>query len=143
MTEYMNHNGMLITMDNRGYVLEETLDSAAEDTSLVKVSGLSVRRCALGQKVNLSMAEQLETYTKILVELEAMKGLSMIRELDMTSMDSIYLATHDDFYVRLGSEERIHEKLRAFLITWEDVTGMGYSSGTIDVTDPGRPTYSP
>ena len=143
---YMNHNGMLITMDNRGYVLEETLDSAAEDTSLVKVSGLSVRRCALGQKVNLSMAEQLETYTKILVELEAMKGLSMIRELDMTSMDSIYLVTTDDYQVRLGDEEKIHEKLRAFMITKQALGEMSDTrgrTGTIDVADPAGPSFMP
>jgi len=58
-------------------------------------------------------------------------------------MDSICLATRDGFYVRLGSEDSIHEKLRAFLITRERVVEMGYSSGTIDVTDPGRPTYAP
>ena len=46
-------------------------------------------------------------------------------------------------YVRLGSEEDIHAKLRAFLITREKVLQMGYAKGTIDVTDPGRPTYMP
>lgn len=140
---WINHNGMSVMMDNRGYVLEETLGTFEGQGALVKVIGMDVRRCALGQNISLNMPVQLEVYTQILVELKAMKGLALLRELDMSSMDSIYLATHDDFYVRLGSEERIHEKLRAFLITWEEVTGMGYSSGTIDVTDPGRPTYSP
>lgn len=140
---YINHNGMIVTLDNRGFVLEETLSSGAADDSLVKVSGLSVRRCALGQQISLQSQNQLEAYTQILVELKAMKGIDLLRELDMSSMDSIYMTTRDDFYVRLGSEEDIHAKLRAFMITRERVLQMGYAKGTIDVTDPGRPTYLP
>ena len=140
---WINHNGMVVLMDNRGFVLEESLDAYAGDESLVKVIGMDVRRSALGQQITLDSSAQLETYTQILVELKAMKGLELLSELDMSSMDSIYLATRDGFYVRLGSEESIHEKLRAFLITREKVLEMGNTSGTIDVTDPGRPTYSP
>ena len=143
---YLHHNGMTITLDNRGYVLEETLDSEATNAALVKVTGLSVRRSALGQKLNLSLADQLETYTKILVELEAMKGLSMIRELDMTSMDSIYLVTRDDYQVRLGDENKLHEKLRAFMITKQALAEMSDTrgrTGTIDVADPAEPSFMP
>ena len=149
---YMNHNGMVVVLDNRGYVLEETLDAHTDYTDLVKVIGLKVRRSALGQQISLTSASQLETYTQIMVELKAMKGLSMLRELDMSSMDSIYLATSDDpagtekpkiLYVRLGSEDSIHEKLRAFMLTRDEVIKRGFREGTIDVTDPGRPTYSP
>jgi len=140
---YINHNGMIVTLDNRGFVLEETLSSGAADDRLVKVSGLNVRRCALGQQISLNSQSQLEAYTQILVELKAMKGIDLLRELDMSSMDSIYMTTRDDFYVRLGSEEDIHAKLRAFMITREKVLEMGYQKGTIDVTDPGRPTYMP
>ncbi len=138
---YINHNGMLLTLDNRGFVLEETLNHLAAQSGLVKVSGLDIRRCALGQQISLDTGVQLETYTQILVELKAMKGLELIRELDMSSMDSIYLATHDGFYVRLGSEDSIHEKLRAFLITREKLIELGTGAGTIDVTDPARPTF--
>ena len=140
---YINHNGMVILMDNRGFVLEESLNAYASYDSLVKVIGLDVRRCALGQQISLNSASQLEAYTQILVELKAMKALDLLSELDMSSMDSIYLATRDGFYVRLGSEESIHEKLRAFTITRDKVLEMGYTQGTIDVTNPARPTYSP
>ena len=140
---YINHNGMIVTLDNRGFVLEESLAAETGYESLVKVTGMNVRRCALGQQISLNSSAQLETYTQILVELKAMKGIDLLRELDMSSMDSIYLTTRDDFYVRLGSEEDVHAKLRAFLITREKVIEMGYSKGTIDVTDPGRPTYLP
>ena len=53
------------------------------------------------------------------------------------------IAKRKIIYVRLGSEDSIHEKLRAFMITRDKVREMGYESGTIDVTDPSRPTFSP
>lgn len=140
---YIKHNGMVIVMDNRGFVLEESLDASAGSEGLIQVVGLDIRRCALGQQITLNATSQMETYTQILVEMKAMKGLDLLSELDMTNMDSIYLGTRDGFYVRLGSEDSIHEKLRAFLITRDRVLEMGYTGGTIDVTDPGRPTYSP
>lgn len=140
----INHNGMLVTLDNRGFVLEETLSSAQLRQGLVKVSGLEVRRLARGQKITLVSADQLNTYTKILVELEAMKGLELLGELDMSSMDSIYLATTDGYTVRLGNEDKIHEKLRAFLIVRTKLAEMDDTrgkQGTIDVTDPAQPTF--
>lgn len=144
---WINHNGMVVLLDNRGFVLEESLNAYTSYDNLVKVIGMNVRRCSLGQQIMLDSNTQLETYTQILVELKAMKGLDLLGELDMSSMDSIYLATRGEaekrFYVRLGSEDSIHEKLRAFMITRDEVLRMNYTSGTIDVTDPGRPTYSP
>ena len=140
---YLHYNGLLIVMDNRGFVLEESLEHETAYQGLVHVIGMNVRRSALGQTIAVTNKAQLETLTQVLVELKAMKGIDLLRELDMTSMDSIYLATRDGFDVRLGSEDSIHEKLRAFLITRERVIGMGHTTGTIDVTDPGRPTYSP
>lgn len=156
---HMNRNGMVVVMDNRGFVLEETLQAGTKYDHLVEVIGLNVRRAPLGQRITLNSQAQLDAYTQILVELKAMKGLYLLRELDMSSMDSIYLATSEEpfssedteeeiakrriIYVRLGNSDSIHEKLRAFMITRDEVMKMGYDSGTIDVTDPSRPTFSP
>ena len=148
---YFQHNGMLVTIDNRGFVLEETTDTHADMGSLILVTGMSVKRCALGQQVSLTTAAHLDVYTQILVELKAMQGLDLLKELDMSGMDNIFLTTHDGFTVRIGNEESIHEKLRAFLITRTRLLEMGYgddgdaatASGSIDVTDPGRPTFQP
>lgn len=138
---YIRHNGMIQVLDNRGYVLQEFRSTAVPAGNLVQVVGLEVRRSEPGQQIQLTNRRQLETYTQILVELKAMKGLDLIRVLDMSSMDSIYLATHDGFSVRMGSEESIHEKLRAFLITREKLLEMAAGPGTIDVTNPARPTF--
>ncbi len=138
---YIKHNGMLVTMDNRGVVLEEYLDTDLDLSGLVLVEGLDVRRASLGLAISLNKASQLDVYTQILVELKAMKSLDLLQELDLTAMDSIYLRTRDGYSVRLGNEFYIHEKLRAFLITRDKLQEMNLTQGDIDVTDPGRPTY--
>lgn len=140
---YINHNGMLVMLDNRGWVLEESLDTDARHENLISVVGLHVSRCILGQAISLTGSRQMSAYTRILVELKAMKGLPLVKELDLSDMDRIYLETRDGFYIHMGSDGRIHEKLRSWMITREKVIEMGYEGGTIDVTDPEKPTFTP
>ncbi len=141
------HNGQLVTLDDRGWVLEVSNDLNQSTQGLITVHGLDVRRCSLGQAVTLYTPRRLTVYTQILIELRAMKGLDMIVELDMTSMDSITMKTSDGFTIQLGNETRIHEKLRAMMIVHEVVLEKGYYGsqigGTIVVSDPTSPTYLP
>lgn len=143
----VQHNGQLVTLDDRGWVLDVSSNLSQTREGLIAVSGLDVRRCSQGQVVTLVTPAKLTTYTQILIELKAMKGLDMIVELDMASMDSISLRTEDGFTVQLGNEKRIHEKLRAMLIVRETVLENCYYGtevgGTIVVSDPTSPTYLP
>lgn len=138
-------NGRLITLDDRGWVLEITDNLTAAADGLIAVQGLDVHHCALGQAVTLRTPSKLTVYTQLLVELKALGGLHLIVELDMTSMDSITLKTVDGFTIQMGNEGRIHEKVRAMLIVREVVLEKGYYGntvgGTITVTDPTSPTY--
>lgn len=143
----IQHNGQLVTLDDRGWVLSVSNNLSSVQEGLIAVTGLDVRRCSTGQAVTLYTPSRLTVYTQILIELKAMKGLDMIVELDMTSMDSITMKTNDGFTVQLGSESRIHEKLRAMMIVREVVLEKGYYGeqvgGTIVVSDPTSPTYRP
>jgi len=143
----IRHNGQTLTLDDRGWVLKVNNDLNADAGGLIEVHGLDVRRSSLGQAVSLYTPRRLTVYTQILIELKAMKGLDMILELDMTSMDSITLKTNDGFTVQLGNEGRIHEKLRAMLVVHEVVLEKGYYGseigGTIVVSDPTSPTFQP
>ena len=138
----LEHNCMIVTLDNRGYVLETSLDMGQVDSSLVQVEGMVLRRSAPGQQASAVNPVQLEVYTQVLVELKAMQALELLEELDLTNMDSISLTTRDGFRVRMGDSASIHEKLRAFTITRERLLEMGYKTGVIDVTAPARPTYA-
>ena len=145
---YIQYNGRIVKLDNRGWVLEVSQNLAESVDGLIHITGLDVSRASAGQAINLRTPAHLQTYTQILVELKAMKKLDMIGELDMAGMDSITMKTREDgFTILLGSAERIHEKLRAATIVHEVVLEKGYygqqKGGTIVVTDPESPSYMP
>lgn len=138
----LRHNGMEIVLDNRGWVLDEYMNSGLDFSHLILASGMDIRRATPGQAIRVGTEGQLEAYTELLIELKAMGSLDAVKELDMSSMDSIYLVTRDGYDVRIGNEELIHEKLRAMLVVRESVRQMGYAEGAIDVSDPYEPTYA-
>lgn len=137
----VKHNGMQLVLDNRGWVLDEYMNSTQDFSGLIQVTGMDIRRATPGQAIRVGVDGQLEAYTELLIELKAMSSLGAVKELDMSSMDSIYLVTKDDYDVRLGDETQIHEKLRALLVVRQAVWDMGYEKGAIDVSDPYEPTY--
>lgn len=144
---YIEYNGELALLDERGWVLDAGNIGAEKTNKRILVKGFDVRRCSSGQPVTLETPARLTVYTQILIELRAMKGRDLICELDMTSMDSITLKTTDDFIVNLGNEKDIHKKLRAMMIVREEILRNGYcgpvTGGTIVVADPASPSYMP
>ncbi|MBE5769233.1 MAG: FtsQ-type POTRA domain-containing protein [Clostridiales bacterium] len=139
----MEHNGLVYYLDNRGMVLEEYLHQPEGNANLIHVKGLDLRRCDVGRVVTLNNPQQLYVYNEILVELKVMGALGKISELDMNNMDSIYLATHDGYSVRLGDGREIHQKIRSMLLTLDMLYSMGHGAGTVDVSAPVYPTYIP
>ena len=134
--------GILYTMDNRGMVLEESLDTET-DTGLVVVDGMNIHDCRVGSTIGLNDASQMKTFTEILVELKVMSGLHQVKELDLSNMDNLYIESRDGFTVRLGTAEGIHAKLRSMLLTLNHLRQEGYTDGTVDVSAPVNPTYIP
>lgn len=140
----IDYNGLMYYADNRGMVLEEfsTRDESVTANKIL-VSGLGIRRCDVGRVVTLVDETQLSVYNEILVELKVMGALSRISELDMSSMESIFLMTRDGYTVRLGNGSDIHRKLRAMILTLDALVRDGYPLGTMDVTAPVNPTFMP
>ena len=134
--------GILYTMDNRGMVLEESLDTETE-TGLVLVSGMGIHDCRVGQVLNLNDAQQMQTFTEILVELKVMSALNRVKELDLSNMDNLFIVSTNGFTVRLGTVDNLHAKLRSMLLTLDHLTREGYEGGTVDVSAPVNPTYTP
>ena len=140
----IDYNGLMYYADNRGMILEEFANRTAIPMSdKILVVGLNVRRCDVGRIITLTSAEQLNVYNEILVELKVMSALDRIEELDMSSMESIFLATRDGYSVRLGNSSDIHRKLRAMLLTLDALAGGEDGVGTIDVSAPVNPTFTP
>lgn len=134
--------GILYTMDNRGMVLEESLDTEAE-TGLVTVDGMNIHDCRVGQTIGLNENQQMQVFTEVLVELKVMSALTRVKELDLSNMDNLFIVSTDGFTVRLGAAENLHAKLRSMLLTLNHLTQEGYQGGTVDVSSPVNPTYTP
>ena len=140
----IDYNGLMYFADNRGMILEEFANrSAISLDGKILVIGLNVRRCDVGRTVTLTDPEQLRVYNDILVELKVMGALDMIEELDMSSMESIFLTTRDGYSVRLGNGSDIHRKLRSMLLTLEALREGQYGVGSIDVSAPVNPSFVP
>ena len=107
------------------------------------VGGLNIRRCKLGETVQLQSDRQMSVYTELLVELKVMSALNDVSELDLSDMDNLFLVSRDGYTVRLGDSSGLHAKLRAMLLTREHLSATGHSGGTIDVSTPVNPTYTP
>ena len=148
VTAVIDSNGLLYYADNRGMILEEFSDRSQKSLDVILankilVTGLKVRRGVVGRIVTLVDAAHLDVYHEILVELKVMSALDRIQELDMSSMESIFLTTRDGYSVRLGNGEDIHRKLRSMLLTLDALVDGGYGLGTIDVSAPVNPTFVP
>lgn len=134
--------GILYTMDNRGMVLEESLDTEGE-TNLLLVKGLDIHNCRVGAALGMNNSQQLLTMTEIMIELKVMSGLAQMKELDLSNMDNLFMVSRDGFTVRLGPADSLHARLRAMLLTMERLRLDGHSGGTVDVSTPKYPTYIP
>lgn len=139
----VRYNGLVLIIDKRGMVLEESLESEVLPADLVDVVGLDLRRSELGRTVISNSPERLTFFTGMIIELKAMRLLDRVKELDLTDMDNLYLVTTDGFAVYLGTSENVHRKLRALSLTLEELARRGVADGTVDVSAPELPIYIP
>ncbi|MGN0777647.1 MAG: cell division protein FtsQ/DivIB, partial [Aristaeellaceae bacterium] len=139
----IEHCGILYTADNRGMVLEESLDTEQAHPGLVAVEGMGIYTCEVGKQLVLKKSAQLEVYATVLLELKVMSATEQILELDMNDMDNLFLVTVDGYSVRLGNSDSLHAKLRAMLMTLEWLREQEQYQGTLDVSSPVNPTYIP
>ena len=135
----------MYVMDKNGTVLYETEDPAMRDqVMLVEVKGLDIRSGAhLGQTIVLSSASQELIFRDLFLEMKVLGCTDQIREADLSNTSSLLLMTRDNFTVALGNSESLHAKLRSMLLVRGKLAEMGKTSGSISVSNPETPYYSP
>ena len=69
--------------------------------------------------------------------------MELIEEADLSNISSLLLTTRDGFTVSLGDGTNLHAKLRAMLITRDELLNRGYQGGVINVILPENPVFSP
>ena len=137
--------GILYVMDKSGMVLYETEDTGMRDRmELVEVKGLEIRSGAhVGQTMVLSSAAQETVFKDLFLEMKVLGCTGQIREVDLSNTASILLSTRNGLTVAMGNGQSLHAKLRSLLLVQEKLAEMGQSGGTLNVSNPETPSYSP
>ena len=142
---FIRHFGVIYILDPSGMVLRSYEESAQETVmpDYPQVKGLDIRHCSVGQKIILNNEEQMSIYKQFALELKTMNLSGLVREIYLTDTANIYLGTDEGFSVRMGSAKRMHAKLRSLTLVLEQIRERKLPVGTIDVSDPGSPSYIP
>ena len=137
--------GIVYVMDKNGMVLYESEDDGIRNTiQLVEVKGLDIRSGArAGQTMVLASEDQEHAFRDLFLEMKVLGCTGEILEADLSNPSSILLTTRDGFNVSLGSAETLHAKLRSLLLVRDKLREMGKTGGTINVSAPAAPYFSP
>ncbi len=139
---YTSVRGYFYTMDIRGMVLEE-YSSDTDLKHLIYVQNMNVHSCIRGKHIDLYDRGVMDVYLQLMLEFKAMSLTDTVKELYLEDLDSISLTTASGFYVRLGDETCLHQKLRSMMLTLAELERMGYVGGTVDVSVFTKPSYRP
>ena len=141
---WMTWCGIMYVMDKNRMVLYETEDPGVQPDNLVEVKGLDIRSGNhAGQTLVLTSSVQETLFENMFLEMKVLGCTALIREVDMSSPASILLVTRDGYTVSFGDRSRIHAKMRSMLLVREELIRMGEAGGTINVSVPETPYYSP
>lgn len=135
--------GRMYVMDKDLMILydSEDMDMRPE---LVEVTGLEVRSdCQVGQSMVLKSSVQQGVFENLFLEMKVLGCTELIEEVKLNDISSIFIVTRDGYTVSLGDRNRLHAKLRSMLLVREELLRMDSTGGSIDVSVPETPYYSP
>lgn len=135
--------GRMYVMDKKLMILYETEDMNMRP-ELVEVTGLEVRSdCHIGQAMVLRSYMQQAVFENLFLEMKVLSCTELVEEAKLNELSSLFIVTRDGFTVSLGDRTRMHAKLRSMLLVREELLRLGKTGGTIDVSVPETPYYSP
>ena len=141
---WLTYGGILYTMDKNRMIMYETEDLDHLPAELVEVKGLKIRSgCRTGQTLSLSDHRQELLISNLFLEMKVLGCTADILEVDLSNLSSLLMMTRDGYTVSLGDSSEIHAKLRSLLLVRDKLVSMGLAGGTINITNPENPLYSP
>ncbi len=141
---WLTYCGIMYVMDKNRMVLYESENPSEQPQNLVEIKGLEVRSNTLvGQYINLGSETQQSIFTELFLEMKVLGCIDQIKEADISNTSSILLFTRDGYTAALGDRNNIHAKLRSLLLVQEELKQQNYAGGTISVTNPEAPIYTP
>ena len=141
---WLTYGGILYTMDKSRMVMYETEDLEHLPAELVEVKGLKIRSgCRTGQTLTLNDQRQELLISNLFLEMKVLGCTADILEVDLSNLASLLMMTRDGYTVSLGNTDALHAKLRSLMLVRDKLISMGMSGGTINLTNPESPLYSP
>ena len=134
--------GVQYILSADGMVLENT-NNINLDNGCVKVTGLDVRDIRFGAPLICQDAAQLETMGALMDELELQGVLDKTSELNLTSLESIYIVTLDGYTANIGSAQDLRAKIGTVRAVVLELRKRGLTGGMIEATVPGQASYRP
>ena len=141
---WLTYCGIMYVMDKDRMVLYESENPAEKPADLVEVKGLEVRSNTLvGQYITLGNETQQSIFSEMFLEMKVLGCTDKIAEADISNTSSILLVTRDGYTASLGDRQNIHAKLRSLLLVQEELKRMQNYGGTINISNPESPIYTP
>lgn len=134
--------GVTYVLDEDGMVLER-MNSVSLDNGLPTVTGMQAREVRVGRVLAAQKDTQLSGMHSVLEELVLQDCIGEISEINLSSMESVYLTTRDGYTVNIGGTDDLRAKIGTMRAVVAKLREMGKSGGVIDATVPGEATYSP
>ena len=141
---WLTYCGIMYVMDKNRMVLYESENPYEQPQNLVEIKGLEVRSNTLvGQYINLGNETQQSIFSELFLEMKVLGCIDQIQEADISNTGSILLLTRDGYTAGLGDRNDLHAKLRSLLLVKEELKKMENYGGTINVSNPEAPIYTP
>jgi len=134
--------GVQFTTSSDGMVLETT-SNITLDNGCVKVTGLNVRDIRVGAVLVCQSSLQMEAMQQVMDELEMQGVIGDVAELNLSSLESIYLVTLDGYTANIGDTEDLRAKIGTVRAVVQELRRRGLAGGMIEATVPGQASYRP
>ena len=117
----LSRNGLYILVDETNVVLK--IDGALDPALQIPlVTGMEVSRDDAGMPLGVRIPAQLAAMTEVLKELELQMMTARVTELNVASLDNLYLVTKEGLIVILGDSEQMEAKIGMVRTALEELT---------------------
>ncbi len=127
---YIEKNGLLIVIDDEGWILEVRTQSAGDEHPMIY--GLQADAFEVGQPLCSGDLFRVDVMTRVLGAAEA-ASIGLL-SLDVTLPADIMITTTDGLTVELGDDMRLDAKFDLINASAKEIKTMGIECGILDVS---------
>ena len=102
--------GVMFVLDDEGRVLDQ-YGAQSETLDVPVVTGLKIKRLAIGEELQTEMQWQTQAVQKVLAVLARSELTGRAVELNVEDSDNLYLMTTDGLKIELGDVENMETKI--------------------------------